>query len=173
MDFIHHYTKIDTLEAIVRNNCFRFNRLDKVDDEEESKFWSGPTKLKTGKYIFVSSWTREEKEIDDLWRRYGDNYKGVRISIEEPFLEFEEKASFNNFRHFAPDETNYDNCVFPWIYNQAKLHDIIYVPDNEERIKDLIHDELDLVEIKMNELGIYKNTNPWECQQESRYRMNS
>lgn len=168
---IYHYTKIDTLEVIVRNNTFRFNRLDKVDDQEESKFWSGPTKLMTGKYIFISSWTKEKEEISDLWERYGDNHKGVRISMREPFLQSEQHNLFRNFRFFSPDLRKYNDCVFPFICNEAKLHDVQYVSNNEQRILDLVHSEQDLIKIKIKELGIYKNIEPWVCQKECRYKI--
>lgn len=35
---IHHYTNIETLSLILKNRTLRFNRLDRVDDPEESNF---------------------------------------------------------------------------------------------------------------------------------------
>ena len=49
---IHHYTNIEVLSLILKNRTLRFNRLDRVDDPEESNFISNGVNL--GPYTFVS-----------------------------------------------------------------------------------------------------------------------
>lgn len=168
---LYHYTKIDTLQAIVENKTIKFNRLDGVDDKEEFEFGSGPSDIKVSKYIFISSWTKESEEIPDLWEKYGDNYRGIRIAMDEPFLESMQLPSFPKYHFFSPDLSKYKDCFLPSLFNEAKLHEIQYVINNKERIKDLINNEEDLVKIKLKELGIYKNKEIWGKQKESRYRI--
>lgn len=55
LDLIYHYTSIDTLELILKNQTIRFNRLDRVGDLTESNSF---TKLKLGKFSFISCWTK-------------------------------------------------------------------------------------------------------------------
>lgn len=52
---IYHYTNIEALALILKNQTIRFNRLDKVDDIEEGKAESWGVKF--CKYVFVSCWT--------------------------------------------------------------------------------------------------------------------
>ena len=52
---IYHYTKIDTLEKILKSKHLRLNRLyNGVDDEEEFLYGSGPSDVKVSKYIYVA-----------------------------------------------------------------------------------------------------------------------
>lgn len=75
---IHHYTTIETLALIIKTKSIRFNRTDKVDDSDESEGvdpnWE--------KYVFISCWTRDDKESIALWKMYASVDKGVRISFE-------------------------------------------------------------------------------------------
>ena len=67
---IHHYNSIETLALILKYKTIRFNRLDRVDDMEESMYGSGPTKIKLGQYVFVSCWTKDDLENISLWKMY-------------------------------------------------------------------------------------------------------
>jgi hypothetical protein len=51
MIIIHHYTNIDVLALILRNRTLRFNRLDQVDDPEESNIVSNGVNI--GPYAYV------------------------------------------------------------------------------------------------------------------------
>lgn len=73
---IYHYTSVDTLEKILRNQTIRFNRLDCVDDVQECSVSS------YAKYVFISCWTESEEENIPLWKMYtNDVTQGVRISL--------------------------------------------------------------------------------------------
>lgn len=82
---VHHYTTIDTLELILMNRTIRLNRLDYVDDKQESELiahrhWA--------KFIFVSSWTANEHESRSMWDYSGLN--GVMISLPKfPFKKYQ------------------------------------------------------------------------------------
>ena len=122
-------------------------------------------------YQYVSSWTKEQCEIPDLWERYGDNYKGVRIGLDEDFLVKKATLYGGNFFIYEPLAKDWKDCFAPEIFNEAKLYDIKYVSNNEERIKGLIQSEEDLIKIKIKELGIYKNKSNWDVQKECRFRI--
>lgn len=73
---IYHYTSVDTLEKILRNQAIRFNRLDCVDDVQECSVSS------YAKNVFISCWTESEEENIPLWKMYtNDVTQGVRISL--------------------------------------------------------------------------------------------
>lgn len=169
MSKIYHYTKINTLEAILKSRTIRFNRLDNVDDEEEYIWGSGEKNILMGKYVFVSCWTKETEEICDLWKRYGDYYKGVRIGMEDsPFVEYAINDHFLSY--FLQPYYIIDDCVLHLPFNEVKLYDIQYVDDNIERIKNLIEINKDCITAKTRELGIYKKRK-WNIQKECRFKL--
>ena len=171
---IYHYTSIDTLALILLNKTIRFNRLDQVDDKEESEFGSGDSDVKIGKYIFVSCWTKDPEENQTLWK-YIEEKAGkrnaVRIALDvDMFPAYPTFGGmYNSF--FAHEFEKDGDCYFHKPANIIHLHDIQYVNDNKARIRELMKEGRDLVELKINELGIYKNREKWEKQKESRFRL--
>lgn len=85
---IHHYTSIETLELILQNRTIRFNRTDRVDDPYENDIRINDIDI--AKYLFVSCWTLEDCESIPQWSMYGNNSKGVRITLNSEHL-------FNDF----------------------------------------------------------------------------
>lgn len=48
-----------------------------------------------GKFVFVSSWTSDEKESISMWRMYTPKQRGVRIKLKvNPFIEYTPSNSF-------------------------------------------------------------------------------
>lgn len=167
---IYHYTTIDTLALIMLNKTIRFNRLDHVDDKEEALFGSGPTDLKISRNAFVSCWTRNPEESPDLWQRYGNGGKGVRIALDEDM--FKTYNVNDHFKSYFPKWFKViEDCVFILPLNEAKLYDVKYVNDNEERINKAISQKNDFIQMKIEELGKYKNKDDWEQQGECRFRL--
>lgn len=167
---IYHYTTIDTLALIMQNKTIRFNRLDHVDDIEESIYGSGPLGLKVCRYAFVSCWTRNQEENQDLWQKYANNGKGIRISLDEDMFETHHinkyyKAFFKEWFKIIGD------CAFTLPLNQAILYDVKYVEDNKERIQKAVKQEGYFSNINHNEVGIYKRKDDWEQQGESRFKL--
>ena len=167
---IYHYTKIETLELILKYKTIRFNRLDQVDDEDEYIHGSGPKDTKLGPYTFVSCWTKDRKENTDLWERYTQN-KGVRIGLPEEMFDTYEfgdglKSFFKNPMHYG-----YDYLVSPF-NNPAKLYDIEYLDEQEDKIKELLipAGETGAI-IETEKVGIYKKRE-WREQKESRFKIN-
>ena len=167
---IYHYTTIDTLALIMLNKTIRFNRLDKVDDKEESIFGSGPFDTKVSKNVFVSCWTRNPEENPDLWQRYARGNKGVRIALDEDM--FQTYQINDHFKSFFPDWFKIiGDCFFPLPVNEAKLYDVQYVENNEELIRRCVSYANDFVNTKIHALGIYKKKKDWEQQGESRFKL--
>ena len=165
---IYHYTTIDTLALIMLNKTIRFNRLDLVDDKEESLFGSGPYDMKVSKNVFVSCWTKDQTENRDLWERYTKNNKGVRIALDEDM--FQTYQINDHYKSFFPNWFNViDDCIF--LFDEAKLYDVQYVEDNEKRIRNAVFLEEYYINIMINELGIYKKKMDWEQQNESRFKL--
>jgi len=165
---VYHYTSLDTLALILKNKNIRFNRLDCVDDLEESIYGSGKQNIKLAKYAFVSCWTRDHNENLALWKMYTNN-KGVRIGLEEnPFVMYPLNDKFNTYCQNIVD-VGEDYFMLP-VNNEAKLYDIKYVDNQSEKIKSLLKENPDSVTIDTGNLGIYKDLR-WEFQKESRYKV--
>lgn len=169
MSKIYHYTSIESLALILKNKTIRFSRLDKVDDIEESCYLSGPTKTNIGQYIFVSCWTREQKESLPMWKMYTD-YKGVRIGLDEDlFIVRDETYGVNRKFFVLPDQVK--DCELTLSQNEAKLQEVHYVENVEQEINKLIEvDSKNKTIIHFRNAGIYKRKD-WEFQKEYRFKI--
>jgi len=91
---IYHYTSIETLALILKNQTLRFNRLDKVDDPEEYALAETfkntesleKTTINPTEYLYVSCWTSKASEILFQWNNYAENGHGVRVGIPAVLL---------------------------------------------------------------------------------------
>lgn len=166
---IFHYTTIDTLALIIKNKTIRFNRLDLVDDIEESAYGSGPTDIKIGQYQFVSCWTKAEEENLSLWKMYTNN-KGVRIALDEDmFVTHRVNDSFLSYFNSPIDFKA--NCFISSFMNEVKLYDISYVKDPKKEVKELIKVcNNNGALINTTDSGIVKKEE-WKFQKESRFKI--
>ena len=78
MDYLYHYTSIETLALILKNNTLCFNNLLNVDDSEEAETFDMG---KFGRFVYVSCWTSDEQESIPLWNLYTPDMHGVRIRL--------------------------------------------------------------------------------------------
>ncbi len=78
MDYIYHYTNIETLSLILKHQTIRFNRLDRVDDISEGSSFKT---LRLQEFFFVSCWTLDSEESIPQWHMYSDSMRGVRIKL--------------------------------------------------------------------------------------------
>lgn len=76
---LYHYTSIDSLACILKNQTIRFTRLDLLDDLEENIQSSG---VNIGSYAFASCWTDDKEESIPLWKMYTENGLGVRLTLD-------------------------------------------------------------------------------------------
>lgn len=167
---IYHYTSIQTLALILRYKKIRFNRLDRVDDMEESIYGSGPSHTKLGMYTFVSCWTKNSKENLALWNMY-TRYKGVRVGLDEmPFPTYRVNEKFTSL---LPNVMNLGSDYFMTSFNnEAKLYDVEYVDNPQDEINQLIRNTGNgSIVVDTPRIGIFKRKE-WAMQEESRFKLN-
>lgn len=168
---IYHYTSIKTLALILENKKIRFNRLDYVDDVEESCYSSGSFNTQLGHYVFVSCWTRNSEENLALWNMY-TNYKGVRIGIDEDLFITTEQGLRKDFFTLPKDIKDCESIIGQ---NKIELYPIQYVKNPEDEIKSAIssiniNDNESGIHILLNKIGVFKRIH-WSIQQESRFKI--
>lgn len=171
--YLYHYTSIDTLNLILTNKTIRFNSLPYVDDPEEKKTHDMGD---FGRYCFISSWTDEESETIDLWRRYGGDGKGVRIRMKSyPFKKyylynknmngvesyFKGSEIYSRGYLIAFDKNQKDEMLFKVEYSEDvdKLYPKLKCFENQ-------HNTI----VNFEDVGKYKD-NKWDVQREWRYRI--
>jgi hypothetical protein len=83
IEYLYHYTNIETLALIFKNHTIRFNSLDKVDDLQEQE----TADVKNfGQFFYISSWTDDATESIPMWNMYASLNLGVRIKLRKnPF----------------------------------------------------------------------------------------
>lgn len=166
MSKIYHYTSIDTLALILKSKKFKFNRLDQVDDLEESRYGSGEFGTIVGQYAFVSCWTSDRDENLALWNMY-TKYKGVRIGMDEDFF-IRNIGGIQNKYFTLPDD--FKDCCGVLLQNEIKLYHIQYVDDLEKKMKEIVSIRNGNVSIQFDKIGLYKRKH-WEMQKECRFRI--
>lgn len=83
MDYLYHYTSIESLALILKNKSFRLSPLSTLDDLQEERV-KDPQRF--GEYVFVSSWTEDEEESIPMWNMYSSMSSGIRIKMKKnPF----------------------------------------------------------------------------------------
>lgn len=90
---VHHYTNIDTLALILKNETIRFNRLDRVDDISEAESFGNPN---LACFLFISCWSDSALESIPQWSMYTEGMKGVRITFPKNLF---------NYRPLKPPES--------------------------------------------------------------------
>ena len=89
MEYLYHYTSLETLALILSNKTICFNNLLNVDDIEEAETQDMGN---FGRFLYVSCWTDDEKESIPLWNLYTPNMHGVRIKLPKfPFKKYSYK----------------------------------------------------------------------------------
>ena len=180
---IYHYTNLEALAMILKNKTIRFNRLDKVDDLEEGNAES--LGVRFCKYVFVSCWTENSEESIPLWKMYGGDFGGIRISVDREMfqeyivsdLDFGGQKSQGSIITKIPAQhlTHPDFCFIPiFDYdNDLFYRHVEYVDDVFQYTKDCIQitnikDDRGDMKMEMKPFGSYKNKR-WEFQDESRF----
>lgn len=166
---IYHYTTINNLALILASKKIRFNRLDNVDDLEESFYKSGTdaNKINICQYSFVSCWTKERQENLALWNMY-TGYKGVRIGLESDEIFVKYKVNENSYCYFDNWFKIIGDIVFPLPNNLVHIEDIQYVNDVKQKIESIAKIEGNKITMNTSQIGIYKNS-AWAFQKESRF----
>lgn len=167
---IYHYTSIETLALILKSKSIRFNRLDNVDDLEESMYGSGPKNQNLSKYIFVSCWTKSEEENLALWKMYA-GYNGIRIGLDENLFVSYPNTPFDTIESFYKDIFHFgpDYCAAQQ-NNLTKPEEVKYIDSPRFAVNDLVCISGNAFSIKTSNWGLVKSKE-WGIQQESRFRI--
>lgn len=188
---LFHYTSIKTLLAILECRCFRFSRLDTMNDPNEG---AHPALTSLRKNVFSSSWTSTEDDFIPMWKMYGD-LKGIRISMPINMFSADGKMcvdkSKSNYWHLVcSTDATFTGQLSKEILSldaERKITElyetnVIYGPtkieysDDFSRLensvikKDLKVTDFDLLEIDMNSVGLLKPL-AWAFENEYRYRI--
>lgn len=102
MNEVYHYTSLETMKLILKNCNLRFKSLGGVDDPNEEKASDFGA---FGHMTYVSCWTSLKDSIPQ-WSMYGDNFKGVMITlrfedVKDVFLTFKIPMGERTCRCFA------------------------------------------------------------------------
>ena len=112
-EYLYHYTSLETLALILENRTLCFNNLLNVDDIEEAE----AADIKNfGKYVLVSCWTNEDKEMIPMWNLYTPNMSGVRIKL--PVFPFEKHQYKSGEYNFSVDVESYID--YEQVYRENK-----------------------------------------------------
>ena len=115
MDYLYHYTSVESLALILRNKSFRLSPLSTLDDLQEERV---KDQQRFGDYIFVSSWTEDEEESIPMWNMYSNMSSGIRIKMKKnPFKIYTIDPTFlsqefQNIKIFKNGSNGYD-MTFP------------------------------------------------------------
>lgn len=167
---VFHYTTIGTLALILKYKTIRLNRLDQVDDLEESMYSSGPKKQNLGKYVFISCWTKTAQENLSLWRMYA-GYNGIRLSLDEDMFVSYPNAPFDTFRSFYKNIYYFGKDYMADQYtNKIELHKVNYVENPQIVAENLINYKDDSFSIESINVGLFKRKE-WSMQDEYRFKI--
>ena len=182
IEFIHHYTDINTLALILNNGTIRFNRLDRVDDITEGNSF---TTLKLEKFFFISSWTYDQNENLPQWNMYTRDMAGVRITLPIKMFDYKPVIIPDAMKSIVTgtliSPIPFDNIfgeeyiIPPLFLNEKNFgREVIYVDDFVERKNNAIEFNIDakgVVEGKIHDpVGIAALKSPdWAFQKEYRF----
>lgn len=134
MDYLYHYTSIETLALILSNKTLCFNNLLNVDDIEEAET---SDMGKFGRFVYASCWTNDERESIPLWNLYTPDMHGVRIKLPVfPFKRYSYKKGEyfleNDVETYINIEKLYKENKVSIVANQPQLVEIEYTADPEK-----------------------------------------
>lgn len=134
MDYLYHYTSIETLALILSNKTLCFNNLLNVDDIEEAET---SDMGKFGRFVYASCWTNDERESIPLWNLYTPDMHGVRIKLPVfPFKRYSYKKGEyfleNDVETYINIEKLYKENKVSIVANQPQLVEIEYTVDPEK-----------------------------------------
>lgn len=185
IEYLYHYTSLESLALILKNRTIRLNPLDKMDDIQEQKTADIEN---IGKFVFVSSWTDDVVESIPMWKMYTDPRCGVRIKLRKnPFLKhgtrgsdfekvlgatLEDEKSRTTVMDTFLDLTAMleGGYVSPQWWSGDILTKIEYTNDLDKLEPSVGSCENGKNRIDLGLLGKYKNTH-WRFQNEWRYIM--
>ena len=185
IEYLYHYTNIETLALILKNRTIRFNSLNNMDDLQEQE----TADLKNiGQFCYISSWTDDETESIPMWNMYASLNLGVRIKLRKnPFkvydnlasdlsrvlnLPIKDESGGKPLQSVIPLSEMFSRGFFSvQAMSKELLHKVEYTHDTTKLYPSLLKEDGEQFSIALGELGKYKNLH-WQFQNEWRYILN-
>ena len=182
IEYLFHYTNIETLALILKNRTIRFNSLDKMDDLQEQQ----TADIKNiGQFCYISSWTDDCTESIPMWNMYASLNLGVRIKLRKnPFKVYDNTADALSKVVNAPVTDNSNGKPLQSIIpltemfskgfisvqamNKQLLCKVEYTDDTEKLYPLILKEDGEHFTLVLGDLGKHKNLH-WEFQKEWRY----
>ena len=167
---LYHYTSLATFALILTTKSIKFNRLDLVDDPDESLFGYGDSDMKLNSSSFVSCWTEDKVENIALWKMYTD-LKGVRIGLDKDMFvvyKINDKTSFLKERLYRDGHLAVSSDM-----NNTEPCNVKYdLKDDNDAVKCYKEYAVSCkngdILLHTNEIGIHKKKY-WDFQKEARF----
>lgn len=170
---LYHYTSVDVLASILRNNAIRFSSLSRMDDPDEVQTVDFDN---IGRFLYASCWTNIKDESIPQWSMYSNGMKGVRIELsdERPNCIFQvEKRRDDNGDLMEVMPLLFDSKEYtvspPYIPQLIKMK----YTDDKEKLFPKVYIRTETAtgyeeSIMLNDIGKYKR-NAWSFQHEVRF----
>lgn len=183
VEYLYHYTSIESLALILKNRTIRLNTLNRMDDLQEQKTQNVEN---FGQFFFVSSWTDEVKESIPMWKMYTNTSAGVRIRLRKnPFKRQKTKVSeFAKITNANPVGVTAEQEEFDTLLDLAELvkkkafsinawdgnilEKVIYTNEKKFLEPQVYMKNNEGTNLLYGTMGKYKNVH-WEFQKEWRY----
>ena len=185
IEYLYHYTSIETLALILKYHTIRFNSLDKMDDLQEQQ----TADIKNiGQFCYISSWTDDPTESIPMWNMYASLNLGVRMKLRKnPFKVYDNtaedlskvvKAPVTDNSHGKPLQTTIPltemfskGFISIQAMNKHLLCKVEYTDDTNKLYPRILKEDGERFSLALGELGKYKNLH-WKFQSEWRYILN-
>ena len=175
-DYLYHYTSIPTLALILHTKQIRLNRIDKLDDLQESK---SSDLGNHGRFYFVSCWSSPDIESIPFWTMYTPKMAGVRIRLPaDMFKKYTIQPQSDGFIHvpneiesFLPYERIVSDqyTVIPTIFKlESFLKQVEYTNDEAKIFPNVMRKGIHGITYSSEEFGKYKRLE-WQFQNEWRF----
>lgn len=185
VEYLYHYTSIESLTLILKNKTIRLNPLDKLDDLQEQR----SAEIRDfGKFTFVSCWTSDEEESIPMWNMYTPLTSGVRIKMRtRPFVQYDnvpikqlrEWAHKNSGQTASEDASHFttyinanwmlsNGVITPHAFGDDILYRVEYTNKEQELEPSVTSQKDGQLYLLCNVLGKHKNEH-WKFQKEWRY----
>lgn len=181
-EYLYHYTSIEKLALILKNQTIRFNSLDKMDDLQEQE----TADIKNiGQFYYISAWTGDAAESIPMWNMYATISAGVRIKLRrDPFIKYQiTAADIQMIEQLGISVTGSSGPYYTWIpitemikksffvlqhRNESLLIDVEYTQEKSKLLPQLFRYEGQESVIDIGKLGKVKSLY-WDFQKERRY----
>lgn len=181
VEYLNHYTNLESLHYILRNKSLKLSRIDKVNDLIEHSRMD----VFEDRKGFVSCFTRRQKESFFFWKVYSHKQEkdiGIRISFPS------EIASLNEF-FFDPECTrpipfteisDIQHCSYnleeDWGFRHFGFYNVVYIDDLAElkyedtELKEFLKDCVTACRLspEKHHLPCIVKTKEWDSEEEVR-----